>query len=137
MFKHNQLLSEPRRLLGRDFFDETNWNMRSNKWFETDHFPETNVKTEWTEKMTLTVPSTAPEDLKVSVKNGTMTLNGHNETESMQNGAKVKSLNQWSRQLSIPDNIDIKSIEVELNDTKLVIKSKKKEACTTIPVIFE
>ena len=130
MFKHNQLLD-------RDLISRPQWTVQSDKWFATGLFPENDVKTDWAEKMTLTVPLTEPAKLKVTVKNRTLILNGKNETENMQNGAIVKSINQWSRHLTIPDNIDAKSIEVELNNTKLVIKSKKKETCTTIPVIFE
>ena len=130
MFKYNQLLD-------RDLISRPQWTVQSDKWFATGLFPENDVKTDWAEKMTLTVPLTEPGNLKVTVKNRTLILNGQNETENMQNGATVKSINQWSRHLTIPDKIDAKSIEVELNNTKLVIKSKMKETCTSIPVIFE
>ena len=135
-----RLFTERQKLMDRDFFSQPTLTLSDN-WFQSRPFESMPVSKSndfnWSETMVLSVPDTRPENLKVIIKNGIMSLNGRSEKESNQNGSKMKSINQWSRELTIPASIDQKSIEVELTGEKLTITSKKREQCTVIPVTFE
>ena len=135
-----RLFTERQKLLDRNFFNQPRLVL-SDDWFKSRLFESIPVSKnddfKWSETMILSVPDTRPENLKVVIKNGIMSLNGRSEKESNQNGSKMKSINQWSRELTIPTSIDQKSIEVELTGEQLKITSKKKDQCTVIPVTFE
>ena len=140
--QNNQMQRRVDNLLNESFFNRPRSRLTSDSWFDIDVFPkmETNLTAEspkWSDKMTLTVPNTEPEDLKIKIKDGIMTMVGRSEKETTLNGSKVKSINQWSRELAIPTNVDAKTIKVELIGDKLTITSKKKETCTFIPISFE
>ena len=138
--RRQKLLDRNQKLLDQDFFNQPRLVL-SDDWFSSRPFESMPVSKnddfKWSETMILSVPDTRPENLKVVIKNGIMSLNGRSEKESNQNGSKMKSINQWSRELTIPTSIDQKSIEVELTGEQLKITSKKKEQCTVIPVTFE
>ena len=135
-----RLFTDRQKLMDRDFFNQPRLVL-SDDWFQSRPFESMPVSKsddfKWSETMILSVPDTRPENLKVVIKNGIMSLNGRSEKESNQNGSKMKSINQWSRELTIPTSIDQKSIEVELTGEQLKITSKKKDQCTVIPVTFE
>ena len=135
-----RLFTDRQKLMDRDFFNQPRLvlsdDLFSSRPFESMPVSK-NDDFKWSETMILSVPNTRPENLKVVIKNGIMSLNGRSEKESNQNGSKMKSINQWSRELTIPTSIDQKSIEVELTGEQLKITSKKKEQCTVIPVTFE
>ena len=134
--QQNQMQKRVDNLLNESFFNRPRSPMETNLGF-IDFIDDAAESPKWSEKMTLTVPNTEPEDLKIKIKDGIMTMVGRSEKETTQNGSKVKSINQWSRELAIPTNVDAKTIKVELIRDKLTITSKKKETCTFIPISFE
>ena len=117
--RSNQMQRRVDNLLNESFFNRPRSRLTSDSWFDIDVFPKTETSLavdtpKWNDKMTLIVPETEPGNLKINIKNEIMTIVGRNEKETTQNGSKVKSINQWSRELAIPSNVDAKTIKVEL-----------------------
>ena len=140
--QNNQMQRRVDNLLNDSFFNRPRSRLISDGWFDIDVFPktETNLAAEspkWNDKMVMIVPDTEPKNLDIKIKNGIMTIVGRSEKETTQYGSKVKSVNQWSRELTIPSVIDENTVKVELIGDKLTITSKKKETCTVIPISFE
>ena len=91
--------------------------------------------------MEVAILPTNPENLQVKIDGGKLLLSGKSETTKDQNGLKMKSIHQWSREMAIPEHVDQASIKVKLSEdqNKLTIqsKTKKKDTATAIPITMD
>merc|ERR1711955_159645 len=92
----------------------------------------------WNPKMELSIMPTEDKDLSVSIANNQMTLIGKSETESDKNGLKLKSTHQWRREFTIPKNVNLGSIKVKLDKSKLKLTiTSDVNADTVIPITMD
>lgn len=95
----------------------------------------------WKSAMEVAILPTNPENLQVKIDGGKLLLSGKSETTKDQNGLKMKSIHQWSREMAIPEHVDQASIKVKLSEdqNKLTIqsKTKKKDTATAIPITMD
>lgn len=78
------------------------------------------------------LPAVKKEDVKVTLDDGVLTITGerrHEEEHKAENEIRVESFyGTFSRSFSLPENIDVKSIQAESKDGVLRVRIPKTEA---------
>ena len=90
--------------------------------------------------MELSILPTTADNLTIKIEKEKLIIEGKSESTTDCNGFKTKSTHQWSREMKIPDNINLESIKVKLNEDKetLTIESENIEKKSTkIPITIE
>jgi len=85
---------------------------------------------EWKYKIDLKNMPTKPEDLKVKMdsKANILSVSGKsNVVKNLKNGLEIKSTHNWSQSVTIPENVDPKSISSKIQEGMLVFRGNFKE----------
>ncbi len=130
------------------------WNRRLNPWLglhdlgnEIDRFfgenrngfiqnrgtpPSVNVyekSDQWV--LTFEVPGVAPENLELNVKERILTLRGRKKSEPSDEEGKVHCheycVGEFSRSLTLPEDVDTESVEADIENGILTVVLKKAE----------
>merc|ERR1712193_165956 len=82
----------------------------------------------WCSCMNLSSIPTKAEDLHVKVdeKRRTLTVSGKSETESTRrDGVKIFSTHVWTKETTIPDDVELKTIASKLHENKLTFVAER------------
>ena len=73
------------------------------------------------------IPTKAEElQVKVDEKSRTLTVSGKSETESTRrDGVKIFSTHVWTKEIRIPDDVELKTIASKLHDNKLTFVAER------------
>merc|ERR1719436_178335 len=85
-------------------------------------------KNEWKTEIDLEFNSVKPEDLKISLKDNTLTIEGTSEINTVLfDGSNVKSTREWKQDFHLPQNIDVETINASISDNLLTIVGELQE----------
>ena len=77
----------------------------------------------WTRTISLNRIPTQPDNLKVDLLDRNLEIRGTSEQKSVENGFEIESVHKWTKIVQIPENVDLKTVDVKLkNQTTLTIK---------------
>ncbi|CBY15915.1 unnamed protein product [Oikopleura dioica] len=83
---------------------------------------------EWCSCLNLSSIPTKAEELHVKVdeKSQTLTVSGKSETESTRrDGVKIFSTHVWTKEIRIPDDVELKTIASKLHENKLTFVAER------------
>merc|ERR1719436_1585609 len=92
------------------------------------------VGTTWTYRINLTKYPTKPNELHITMKDGTLTLSGKSEVTS-ENDFKVFSTHVWSKEIQVPARMMKETLKAKLDDkNQLTLTATMKDTTTEINV---
>ena len=82
---------------------------------------------EWNNCLDLSSISTKAEelDVKVDKKNRTLTVSGRSETQSTRDGMTIFSTHVWTKDILIPEDVELETIAWKLHDDKLTFVAER------------
>merc|ERR1711887_125738 len=86
--------------------------------------------TKWTYRIDLTKYPTEPNELHITMKDGTLTLSGKSEVTS-QNDFKVFSTHVWSKEIQVPARMMKETLKAKLDDKNQLTLTADIEDTTT------
>jgi len=89
--------------------------------------------------MTVYPPSDVkPESLKIEIRNGVLTIHGEHYEESERPGSRRRSFRSFNRSMTLPDNVDDKKINAELdsksNNLRIHLPKAERTATRRLPI---
>jgi len=74
----------------------------------------------WSYRLNLSCFPTKAEDIHVKCENGNLIISGTSETEQENSGFKVFSSHVWSKEIQIPEKVDVQTIKAKLGEKNIL-----------------
>ena len=94
---------------------------------EKVHCSTSQKSSEWNSCLDLSsIPTKAEElDVKVDKENRTLTVSGRSETQSTRDGMTIFSTHVWTKDILIPEDVELETIAWKLHDDKLTFVAER------------
>ena len=74
----------------------------------------------WEQSFDLAMLPTKAEDLEVKIEEGKLIISGVSEVENERNGFSLKSKHEWTRDIQIPEFVEVEKIKVKMTQNNTV-----------------
>merc|ERR1711996_42282 len=91
----------------------------------------------WEKTINLDMLPTKAENLKVKIKDRKLTISGVSEVENERHGFSLKSKHEWTREIQIPEFVEVEKIKVKMIQNNIVKITAVSKEDNDIDIIME